>query len=653
MKTLVVWGRGSATLARQKAREGARFVLWDANGEATLREAGVEHSRADPTPDEADRADEAAIAWTKAWGKRPVLDGRSVRNLLEWKGVSLWWLAELYLHHSTRGPGHVRAIEAFHRILDVERPAEVEPVGLEPEDGLLLGRACTARGVLFHGPRALPAWPYRWRTAATSFESRWNNVKTFVAAVKATLAGRPEPPDSDGRKVVLFLSHAAFWRERRDAGTDGPETYEHYFDRLIPSVASHGTLRPYVVAVGPRAAFRRRGLLARLGDWLRLRFEAGPYVHVNGFTSWRVFRETLRATREIREAWRRLRRSPGVQEAFSHRGVGFADLSGPDLAGTLLLQLPWAVRSYEEMAEVLSAARPAVACLYAESSGWGRAAVAACRAAGVPTVALQHGILYPKYYSYRHETDEAESPRPDRTALFGEAARRILVELGSYPPESLVLTGSPKFDALLRAAGRWDRAAVRQRLGVGEGESLLVVASRYRGIRETHQSIGSAFPALVRAVEALPGTRCVVKPHPAEPSGAYAADIRAAGARRVSVLPSGTDLLALLHAADGLVTVESLSAVEALVLDRPVLILNMPTNLREIVDHGAALGVPEGEDPRPVLEALLRDPATRERLAAARARYLSHVAQGVDGRATERILALLEETAARAGVVVS
>jgi CDP-glycerol glycerophosphotransferase (TagB/SpsB family) len=142
-----------------------------------------------------------------------------------------------------------------------------------------------------------------------------------------------------------------------------------------------------------------------------------------------------------------------------------------------------------------------------------------------------------------------------------------------------------------------------------------------------------------------------VKPHPAEPQDAYDADISAAKAARVRAVPPRADLTELLHAADGLVTVESLSAVEALVLSRPVLILNMPTNLREIVDQGAAIGVAEGEDPLPALRALLFDAATAERLTAARERYLSYVACGVDGRATERIIALLRETACGRGVV--
>src|SRR5207245_475351 len=180
------------------------------------------------------------------------------------------------------------------------------------------------------------------------------------------------------------------------------------------------------------------------------------------------------------------------------------------------------------MAEALEATRRSVVCLYAESSGWGRAALAACRAAAVPTVAVQHGILYPAYYSYRHGADEADCPRPDRTAVFGESARKILVELGHYAPESLVVTGSPKF-------------------------------------------------------------------------------------------------VELLHAADALVTVESLSAVEALVLGRPVVVLNMPTHLRELVAAGAALGVAAGADPTPALRGALFDEAVRRGLEQSRQRYVRYV----------------------------
>ena len=598
----------------------------------------------DPPAPEKARIDAAAIAWTKRWGHTPLRDGRSFHDLARWKGVSLWWFAEIFLHYSTESARYVRTIETMAWLLDRERPEEVEAPDLPAEENVLLARLCRARGVLFQGPS--PRMPSSRHTAVwtASALGRWNTVKMAATALKALFSGPPRRTDWSRRRV-LFLSHAAFWRERIDTATGRPVPYEHYFDRIIPGVEGEADVAPLVVAVGPRTAFRRRGWARRAGEWLGWRREAGPYVHVERYTSLRVVREVLRATREVRGLWAWLRRSPAVAEAFSHAGVRFADLAAADLAGTVLLQLPWAVRVYEETAEVLARESPAALCLYNESGGLGRAAIAAARAAGVPTVGLQHGILYPRYYSYTYTAEETDALRPDHTAVFGETARRQLVEQGHYPASSLVLTGSPRFDDLLEASRSWDRTGARAALGVGEGARLIVVASRYKGIRATHQSIATAFPAFVRAVESMPDVLALVKPHPAESPRGYEEVMTREGARRLRLLTPQTSLLELLHAADLVVTVESLSAMEALVLGRPLIILNTPTNLQELVDAGVAIGVPEGDDPRPAIEAALFDDATRERLEAARAMYLSQLAFGVDGQATRRIVDLLKSTA--------
>lgn len=652
MKTLVLWGGGSAARARARAGADVRFVAWDEAQEAPLREAGVDWRPASSylEPGGAERIEEAAMAWTKAWGARPLVDGRSLRELLSFKGHALWWWAELYLHHSTEATRYVRLIELLTRILEAEAPDEAELIGLPRDEALLAGRACVAWRVLVLGdvPRRPSAVRRRlWQVGA---RARLNTLKTCLSALKSSLAGARDVPPAraadDGSRHVLCLSHAAFWRRRRDQRSGATQLYEHYLDRLLPTLADDPAWRVSVVAVGPRAAFRRRGLRERLRDWSSLRGDSAVFVHVNRYTRWRVFGEVWRVTRQVRAFWRQVRQAPGLRESLAHSGVSFADLAAPDVAATLLLQLPWAVRSYEESVEALRALRPDVLCLYAESSGWGRAALAAARDQGVPSVALQHGILYPTYFSYVHAPDEGACPRPDRTAVFGAAAKRFLIARGGYAPESLEITGSPKFDELLATAAAVERDALRARLGVAEGERLVVLASRFRPIRSTHQAVGRAFPAFVRALESLPGVCALVKPHPAERGAPYEAVLRAEGATRVRVLGASDDLIELLVAADALVTVESLSAVEALVLDRPVLVLDMPSNLRELVEAGAALGVAQGADPRPALQALLFDDATRAALGAARLRYREDVAGGLDGQATARIVALLRAAAA-------
>jgi hypothetical protein len=638
--------RTLALLAGDGVRPGmgeGTVVAWDEAAERALRARGARLRTVAQVlgSEAAEEVDTAALRWTKEWGRRPLLDGCSFRDLYDWKGVSLWWFAELFLHHSTEATRFVRVIETVHRLLDAEAPDEVEAHGLPEDEALLVARTCLARGVLFH-PGAVRRTRHRGVTSVRR-RARWNAVKAWATASKAAVSGAAPAPGS-GAPVALFLSHAAFWRERTSDAGGAPRAYEHYFDRLIPALGEDGSLRPFVVAVGPRSAFRRRGLGERLAEWLRLHAAGEGYVHVNRYFSRRVARETRRGAAFAARIWSELSGQPAVRETFSHRGVTFADLSEADLAATLLLQLPWAIRSYEEMAAVLDVVRPSVVCLYAESSGWGRAALAACQAAHVPAVAVQHGIVYANYYSYVHDLDEAACPRPDRTAVFGEEARGLLLEMGHYPAHEVVLTGSPKLDELQESARTWDAAATRAELGVAAGEKLVVVASRFRGIRRTHQSIGSALPALLRALDVL-GVHTVIKPHPAEGGEDYQRVVRETGVSRARVLPASADLLRLLHAADALVTVESLAAVEALVLERPVVVLNAPTNLRAMVEAGVALGVPVGADPTDALRQALFDEGTHEALRAARARYRSQIAFGADGAATARILELVRSTA--------
>src|SRR4029079_5962171 len=116
--------------------------------------------------------------------------------------------------------------------------------------------------------------------------------------------------------------------------------------------------------------------------------------------------------------------------------------------------------------------RRGVVCLRPGPGVGGRAALAACRAARVPAVAVQHGIVYPNYYSYVHDLDEAACPRPARHAVFGEEARRLLLEMGHYPAHELVMTGSPKLDQLQESARSWDATATPAALGVAAGARM-------------------------------------------------------------------------------------------------------------------------------------------------------------------------------------
>ncbi|MFQ5790970.1 MAG: hypothetical protein ACE5JI_10910, partial [Acidobacteriota bacterium] len=388
------------------------------------------------------------------------------------------------------------------------------------------------------------------------------------------------------------------------------------------------------------------GLVDKFKDRLELEGGHRPYVPVRRYFSPRLSVALAAESLNCWKMWRLFRRLPYVGRVLAHRGVELGPWALASFHDTFLLQLPWAIRSYCEMRTILVQEQPELLVLYAESSGLGRAAVAAACELGIPSFAIQHGIMYPRYYSHEHGADEVGGsadgacsvPMPTRTAVFGSLARQLLVTRGHYPPERIVITGSPKFDALVEAARGYDRRSIRSRLGLGQTGPMLVVASRY-------SAIGPVFRELVRAAGSIPELRLVVKPHQAESSEPYQAVVDEEGARCVHIASASDNLLELLFASDGLITVDSLASSEALVLGRPVLVVNLPSNLTPLVERGVAVGVRRDEPIEARLRQFLFDPPSASELEARRKQYLQEFAYGADGGSTERILAALRRTA--------
>jgi hypothetical protein len=253
------------------------------------------------------------------------VDGRSFREIFEWKGASLWWMTESFLRNAPESPACVRLVETWLRILEAEAPHEVEAVGLPPRAEVLLERAATSRGVLFHGRRRAPS------TRGRAFRS-W--LSSFGMRSSATAPGG---------------------------------TPEAWLEILVDPSAAPGDPSP-------------EDTFARF-----------PLDRVRSLASRPARKEEARARRRFRRSFGELGKSPGVHEAFSHRGIPFHDLALGDLALLLFDALPRAVRLFEDMTAILRSAPPRSVALLVPSRDERRTLLAACAAAGVPTVVLRSG----------------------------------------------------------------------------------------------------------------------------------------------------------------------------------------------------------------------------------------------------------------------
>jgi len=276
------------------------------------------------------------------------VDGKSYRELVEWRGASFLWCAEAFLRDETAGPRCARAAEIALRLLAATTPSEVDAPGLVPADALLLARACTVRGVLFHGPSPGPGRPLAaFRPAPRGGLRR---------AIADALAPAHPPP----LPALPAL----------EAGAEGPLV------ALLAGEEERLALAPLLEAV---SADLWRGVaivtLAELPRW----------------ETRRARRAASDAEAILRERRRRLRASPGLAESYSHRGVPFADLASGDLEALLAGHLPAVVRRIEAARELVVSARAAAVLLAVPGRDERRALLHACSSAGVAAVVVRVG----------------------------------------------------------------------------------------------------------------------------------------------------------------------------------------------------------------------------------------------------------------------
>ena len=572
-------------------------------------------------------AEERATAGEHAWIKRLRqldVDGQPMRSRFTVRGDSLWWFTELYLHKEQVVLTLFRAIAALQRLIEQERPLQLDVSESGPIVRDLARHAASSHRVRVRGGRAFR--PGGLRLLRLNLRAAGLTYAAFASRLRVGAAATEGSPGT----IAAFV-HRAFWRAGAHDGSA-----ESYIGPVLQELERRGRDRLQYVGIGPPENFRAR----RWWHSMQRPPRDGSVAPIEALAPFRTMKESRRIWRS-RHAFRRmLWSSTELQQHAVISGYDCWNIVREQLAGIALLQWPWSARAMDEAAAALDALRPAVALTYAEAGGWGRALVLEARRRGIRSIGLQHGFIYRSWLNYLHEPDEMQPdtansqdagfPHPTVTLLFDDYARGHLEQRGHFPAASLAVTGSPRLDALVRTADALSAADVdraRSTAGADGSRALVLFAAKYRQARHV-------LGALADAVAESPDVQLAIKTHPAETPDAYQSV--AAGRANVRVLPASAPLAPLLRASRAIVTVNSTVALDAAVLGIPALVIGLPNNLSPFVDAGLMAGASAPSEIGTALRRILYDEEFRLQLERVRSVYLQRFGMSATGTAADR-----------------
>jgi hypothetical protein len=325
------------------------------------------------------------------------------------------------------------------------------------------------------------------------------------------------------------------------------------------------------------------------------------------------------ARRSLAGVWRELTAEPPLM-AFGEIDLG--PLALRRLRPLVLRSMPFLAAESAAVERYFDATVPEAVAIASDQHRIGRLTVAAARRRGIRSVVVQHGLPQGRI-GYLPVI-------ADLVAAWSSASRDWFVDAGT-PPESVVVTGNPRFDALATT----HRAQPR-------GLHILLALSP-TALATNEALVRSALEALDR----LPGGRLTVKLHPGQSDWSFVARIvRSATNRTRIAVRRHEPLYPLLAEASVVVVHRSSVAIEALVAQRPVIVHRVGTEPTTADLELADLQLRVTERPSDLAAAAieLSGAAAARRYLAERASEIDHIAGPLDGRSAERIVALLRHT---------
>jgi CDP-glycerol glycerophosphotransferase (TagB/SpsB family) len=308
------------------------------------------------------------------------------------------------------------------------------------------------------------------------------------------------------------------------------------------------------------------------------------------------------------------------------------------------------VQYYELSLTLLEKENPDFVLMENEYVGFERALIYACHKKRIPSLAQQHGVITEDHIGYLYSKEDISPqdfsnfpycPLATSTAVIGPIFKDILTEISAYPESKVVISGQPRYDIFFFADRIYDKEDFFKRHNLDPKKKLVLLATQPFHIEMLRQEF---LENILKNTNSIDGIQLVIKPHPNETINWFNQKL-ASVKTDVMVLPPKSDTIEAIFACDAFISVNSTTILEALILDKPVVVVNLSNQIEPLpwVKEGAALGVYTADKIQSTIEAVLFEENVKKQLHKKCTDFVFKYLYKIDGKATDRVISLIQE----------
>lgn len=372
-----------------------------------------------------------------------------------------------------------------------------------------------------------------------------------------------------------------------------------------------------------------------------------PFDMYISFDTWK---KSQKAKMYFSELWKTILYNDNFNALFEYSEMNFFPLRDK-ISNYFLGSFCSTVQQIEMAKKMIETENPDLILLVNEYGPFELSLVVAGKIKNIPVLTVQHGIITPTHDGYIHSKDELSTngsikspyyPIPDKTAVFGTYHKDLLTKVSAYPENSVVVTGQPRYDILYHANEIYNKEQFLKKYNINKNHKIVLWTTQCHGLSDDENNAN--FKAMFGTLQNLQDVTLILKQHPGE-GKKYTKMIEDALKYchlNIVIPPKDSDTYEQLYVCDLMITRHSTTAMEAVALNKPVIVLNLSgkPDIINYVEEGVALGVYRENNLKIAIEKLLDDDSE---LAENRRSYIEKYLYKIDGKSTERVVQLIKK----------
>ena len=574
-----------------------------------------------------------AMYWLKKWSDKKILNKKNFKELVTYRGISLWWFSNFWFYYHTVHKNIVQNIvhhcETVQNIIEKEKPTKIIIVGKETLLNKIIILATKEKNIkieLINSPiteRIKSAIDHKKPHLLEFLKERKFSFRSILSKQKLK---DYQPKQSD--KKLLVTTYTSLNQYSTDPLTGKSKKQDLIFGQIIDQLKNDIDIQVSDIDYTPSPN------LNRIENNI-------PFEH---YFNKKAKIKAKKHRKFLKKQWNILKTNKKFQESLNYNGIPLWPILKNKFKFFFLNRSPEAIKCIETSLNLIKTEKPKAVLSVDETSLFARSIIIAAKSKKIPTMGVQHGLIaHNESFEYTHLKNEVHPkltpktphcPIPDLTFIYGNYTKNTLENFGNYPKKALKITGQPRYDFLPRIDQLFKKEDVYKEFNLDPNKKLVIFATEALESEEA----GDLNNTVLGGLKDVKDINLIIKLHPREPEEAYYKELaKKHGVPAVIIRDYNT--FKLLHACDTVIVMHSTVGLEAAMINKPVVVVNVTGNpdVVQYVKNGIAVGAYKQNEVTPAIKKVLFDKEIQEKLSKKRKAYVEDNIHSTDGKATERI----------------